>query len=151
MAYVFTNVLRQNRTIKGNWESKVLKDIKKAVSTKSYQRTNYIGNGVVLTRIAYEALGMREQLNQVPADDELQAELRERRQIAQREARARCAITTTDVEEGEGESRRREKKCEARPIMGLKINLSTHARRERKGRIRTQQLLRRYGAPGVRC
>ena len=50
LAYVFTNAIRQDRIIKGNWGNKILKDLKKAASTKSYLRTNYIGNGVILTR-----------------------------------------------------------------------------------------------------
>ena len=48
--------------MKGSWGNQILKDLKKTVATKSYLRTNYIGNGVILTRIAYEALGMREHL-----------------------------------------------------------------------------------------
>ena len=77
---MFTKAIREDRVIKGNWGSKILKDIKKAAMTKSYMRTNYIGNGVVLTRIAYEALGMRESLAPVASDTLLFAKIQERRQ-----------------------------------------------------------------------
>ena len=48
---------------------KRLKDIKKAVQLKSYQRVGYIGNGVILTQIVYEALGMRNKIQPMPKDE----------------------------------------------------------------------------------
>ena len=46
--------------MKVDWGVKILKNIKKA--GPSYQRTEYIGNGVILTRIVYEAFGIRNKI-----------------------------------------------------------------------------------------
>ena len=48
---------------------KILKDIKKVGPL--YQRTDYIGNGVILTCIVYEALGIRNKIQLMPPDEEL--------------------------------------------------------------------------------
>ena len=41
---------------------KLLKDIKKTMQIRSYQRTRYIGNGVILREIAYEVLGVKNKI-----------------------------------------------------------------------------------------
>ena len=55
--------------MKVDWGVKILKDIKKA--GPSYQRTSYIGNGVILTCIVYEVLGIRNKIQWMPPDEEL--------------------------------------------------------------------------------
>ena len=67
MAYLFTLAHKKNRVILGDLATKVCKDIIRAVHNKSCQKATYVGNGVVLTRIIYEALGMRERRKPVPA------------------------------------------------------------------------------------
>ena len=49
----------------------ILKNIKKAIQLKSYQRMGYIGNGVILTQIVYEALGMCTKIQLMPKDEEV--------------------------------------------------------------------------------
>ena len=55
--------------MKADWGVKMLKDIKKV--GPYYQRTEYIGNGVILTHIVYEALGIRKKTQLMPHDEEL--------------------------------------------------------------------------------
>ena len=59
----------KKKQMKADWGVKILKDIKRAAP--SYQRTGYIGNGVILTRIVYEALGIRNKIQWMPPDEEL--------------------------------------------------------------------------------
>ena len=59
----------KKQQMKANWGVKILKDIKKA--GPSYQRIGYIGNGVILTHIVYEALGIRNKIQLMPHDEEL--------------------------------------------------------------------------------
>ena len=67
--YLFSMTILKKQQMKAGWGVKILKDIKKA--GPSYQRTGYIRNGVVLTRIVYEALGIRSKIQLMPHDKEL--------------------------------------------------------------------------------
>lgn len=69
MAFVFSAAYKKNKTIRGNWGDKILKDLKRAALTKSYSNKHYMGNGTVLTLVAYEALGMRDQLKELEDDE----------------------------------------------------------------------------------
>ena len=55
--------------MKADWGVKILKDIKRA--GPSYQRTGYIRNGFILTRIVYEALGIRNKIQWMPPNEKL--------------------------------------------------------------------------------
>ncbi|MCO5596512.1 hypothetical protein L7F22_050575 [Adiantum nelumboides] len=93
-AYVLTKVQQHGQMMLGDWGNRLLKDLKKAVASKSYQNLHYIGNGTVLTRIAYEALGMRDKLQPMPSDAELFKKISERRQST-RDTRAEKTTSTT--------------------------------------------------------
>ena len=57
---MFSIAIVKKQQMKANWGVKILKDIKKG--GPSYQRTGYIRNGVILTCIVYEDLGIRNKI-----------------------------------------------------------------------------------------
>ena len=68
VAYAFSMASKKNRTFKGDWGMKILKEIKKAASSQSCAKNGYYGCGAVLTRIAYEAMGMTDLLQPMQED-----------------------------------------------------------------------------------
>ena len=50
-----------------------------ALEVYTYQRTGYIGNGVILTQIVYEALGIRNKIWPMPKDAEVLQEIKSQR------------------------------------------------------------------------
>ena len=89
MAYAFTVAHKRNKPPKGDWGGdwgqKILKDAIRAAQTKSYKETSYIGNGVVLTRIIYEALGMKYDFKEMPRDQVFLETLEEKREETHQE------------------------------------------------------------------
>ena len=85
VAYVFTLANKKNEPIKGNWGKKILNDIIRVAHTKSYHKTCYIGNGVILTHIIYEALGMRAELKPMPRDEDILTNITKQREKTLRE------------------------------------------------------------------
>ena len=78
---------------------KILKDIKKA--RPSYQRIGYIGNGVILTRIVYEALGIRNKIQWMPPDEELLEAIESQRAETHKQVKrkAQQIVSSTSEEE----------------------------------------------------
>ncbi len=86
VAYIFSTSIKQNMPFKGDWGTKILEELKRTVANESYQKTGYMGNVVVLTCIAYEALGMREDLKEIREDQHVFQEIAVRRDEAQTRA-----------------------------------------------------------------
>ena len=76
-----------------------MKDIKKVRS--SYQRTGYIKNGVILTRIVYEALGIRNKIQWMPPDEELLEAIESQRAETHKQVKrkAQQIVSSTSEEE----------------------------------------------------
>ena len=71
MACAFLMESKQQNDFKGDWGSKILKELRKAASSKLCIKNRYIGCGPVLTRIAYEAVGMTEDIKPMIADADI--------------------------------------------------------------------------------
>ncbi len=80
VAHIFNLAVKLNKTFRGDWGLKILKDIKRTAANESYQKTGYMGNGAILTRIAYEALGMRDELKDMASDEPIFQEIAARRE-----------------------------------------------------------------------
>ena len=90
--------------MKADWGVKILKDIKRARS--SYQRTSYIGNGIILTHIVYEALGIMNNIQLMPLDEELLQAIKSQRAGTHKQVKRKAqqvASLTSEEEQDKGE------------------------------------------------
>ena len=98
-AFLFSMAIVKKKQMKADWGVKILKDIKRAAP--SYQRTGYIGNGVILTRIVYEALGIRNKIQWMPPDEELLEAIESQRAETHKQVKrkAQQIVSSTSEEE----------------------------------------------------
>ena len=89
--------MTKRQQMKADWGLKILKDIKKVVQLKSYQRTGYIGNGFILTCIVYEALGMRSKIQSMPQDEEVLQAIKSKRKVTQKQVRKKTLQVTSSM------------------------------------------------------
>ena len=86
---------------------KILKEIKKAASSQSCAKNKYYGCGAVLTRIAYEVVGMTDSLRPMQEDSEILKGIEQQRQHIHRPLQERAHITQkgdSDEEESSSET-----------------------------------------------
>ena len=98
-AFLFSMAILKKQQMKADWGVKILKDIKKV--GPSFQRIGYIKNEVILTRIVYEAIGIRNKIWLMPSDEELLEAIKSQRAGTHKQVKrkAQQVISSTSEEE----------------------------------------------------